>query len=53
MAERLHAMGCTDAVNLDGGGSSTMLVNGKSVVPAPGRGQRPVGNALLVVQKVP
>ena len=53
MAERLHTMGCTDAVNLDGGGSSTLVVNGMSVVPPAGRGQRPVGNALLVVQRRP
>lgn len=53
MAERLRDLGCTDAMNLDGGGSSTLIVGGTSRVPAPGRGQRPVGNALLVVSRQP
>lgn len=51
MAERLLGLGCTDAVNLDGGGSSTMLVAGKSKSPRDERMQRPVGNALLVVRR--
>jgi hypothetical protein len=51
MAERLLKLGCTDAMNLDGGGSSTMLVAGQSKTPAEARLQRPVGNALLVVRR--
>ena len=52
-------LGCTDAINLDGGGSSTMYVHGKphgGVVNYPSdnkqhdhEGQRPVSNAILVL----
>jgi|694.fasta_scaffold23062_3 uncharacterized Zn-binding protein involved in type VI secretion len=51
MAERLLELGCTDALNLDGGGSSTMLVAGQSKTPVEARLQRPVGNALFVVRR--
>jgi uncharacterized Zn-binding protein involved in type VI secretion len=51
MAERLLELGCTDAVNLDGGGSATMMVAGQSKTPRDARQQRPVGNALLVVRR--
>lgn len=52
-------LGCTEAINLDGGGSSTMYVQGKphgGVVNYPSdnhqhdhEGQRPVSNAILVL----
>lgn len=52
-------LGCTEAVNLDGGGSSTMYVHGKphdGVVNYPSdnrrhdhEGQRPVSNAILIL----
>jgi len=52
-------LGCCDAVNLDGGGSSTMYVRGKGeggIVNHPSdngrfdaQGQRPVANAILVL----
>lgn len=44
------ALGMRDAVNLDGGGSSTMVV-GDQVVndPSDGAGERPVGDVLLVL----
>lgn len=52
-------LGCTDAINLDGGGSSTMYVHGKpygGVVNYPSdnrshdhEGQRPVSNAIVVL----
>jgi len=52
-------LGCSDAINLDGGGSSTMYVHGKphgGVVNYPSdnrqhdhEGQRPVSNAILVL----
>ena len=42
-------LGATDALNLDGGGSSTMVVKGSiKNVPSDGR-ERPVVNALLVL----
>ncbi len=47
-------LGCTNALNLDGGGSSTMVVSGK-IVNHPSdnhafdaEGERPVANALVV-----
>lgn len=47
-------LGCTDALNLDGGGSSTMVVRGK-VVNHPcdnkafdSEGERSVANAILI-----
>lgn len=46
----LEALGAREALNLDGGGSSVMLVRGRSVSrPSDGTGERPVVNALLVV----
>jgi exopolysaccharide biosynthesis protein len=44
--------GAVGALNLDGGGSTTMWVRGEGVVSRPsnaGRRQRPVGAALLVL----
>jgi exopolysaccharide biosynthesis protein len=46
LAQRL---GCTDALNLDGGGSSTLWLGGLVMnLPSDGR-ERPVANALFVV----
>ena len=40
----------TDALNLDGGGSTTMVVNGEIVnKPSDAAGARPVGDAILVM----
>jgi uncharacterized protein YigE (DUF2233 family) len=49
LATFLQALGVTDALNLDGGGSSVMIVKGKRVsrTSDPG-GERSVVNALLV-----
>jgi hypothetical protein len=51
MAEFMkETLGCRDAVNLDGGGSTTMVVEGR-VVNQPSDGEeRPVSNAILVVR---
>ena len=48
--ERLcDRLGLTDALNLDGGGSTTMVVNGKIVnKPSDAAGPRPVSDAILV-----
>ena len=32
VANIMKALGCTDAINLDGGGSSCMLVNGQETI---------------------
>ncbi len=60
-AELLRALGATDGINLDGGGSSAMVVrdtrspNGLRVVnkPSDATGERPVANALAVLQRCP
>ncbi|MBR1765561.1 MAG: phosphodiester glycosidase family protein [Bacteroidales bacterium] len=49
-------LGCTEAINLDGGGSTTMYIQDKGVVNYPSdnnrhdhEGQRPVSNAILLL----
>jgi exopolysaccharide biosynthesis protein len=49
-------LGCSEAINLDGGGSSTMYIKDKGVVNYPSdngkhdhEGERPVSNAILVL----
>jgi exopolysaccharide biosynthesis protein len=49
LAELFRALGVTEALNLDGGGSSVMVVRGRRVSrPSDPAGERPVVNALLV-----
>ncbi|MFN6962272.1 MAG: phosphodiester glycosidase family protein [Pyrinomonadaceae bacterium] len=49
LAEFLLEMGATDAINLDGGGSTTMYLNGKVVNrPSDKEGERNVGDAIIV-----
>ncbi len=53
LAEFLRSAGCKDALNLDGGGSSTLFVRG-SVVNRPSDGrERPIANALLLFNLFP
>lgn len=48
LARELVALGALEAMNLDGGGSSTMVVNGRvRNVPSDGR-ERPVSDAILI-----
>jgi hypothetical protein len=48
LASQFVRMGCTDALNLDGGGSSTLWARGQ-VMNTPCEGsERPMGNALLI-----
>ncbi|MHA7297596.1 phosphodiester glycosidase family protein [Pseudarthrobacter sp. MDT3-1] len=50
-AQVAKSLGLTEAINLDGGGSTTMVVNG-AVVNTPsnaGAAERPVGDALVVL----
>ena len=56
LATLLKDLGCTDAVNLDGGGSSTMWTRHHGVVNHPSdnrkfdhAGERPVHNALYLI----
>ncbi len=52
LADFLRKLGAWDAMNFDGGGSTTLVVDGKVVnSPSDPAGERPVGNALLVVAR--
>ena len=52
LAEYLLSLGATDAMNLDGGGSTTMFVDGKVVNhPSDKEGERKVSDAILVTQR--
>lgn len=51
-AEVARALGLRDAVNLDGGGSTTMVAAGRVINdPSDATGERPVGEALLVLPR--
>jgi exopolysaccharide biosynthesis protein len=48
----LKELGCHEALNLDGGGSSCLLINGKeTITPCDKTGQRPVPAVFLVTRK--
>ncbi|MDR9415061.1 MAG: phosphodiester glycosidase family protein [Gracilimonas sp.] len=50
MGEFMSTFGVTDALNLDGGGSTTMVVHDEVVnSPSDGSGERAVANALMLV----
>ncbi len=50
LATHLKNLGCTEALNLDGGGSTTMIVENQIVNrPSDAAGERPVANALLLI----
>lgn len=54
LADFMISLGCAQALNLDGGGSTTMVVRGKVVNhPSDAVGERPVANALLLISKAP
>jgi exopolysaccharide biosynthesis protein len=47
-------LGCVDAYNLDGGGSSTMVLNGKLInKPEGGTEEREIDGAILFVENHP
>jgi exopolysaccharide biosynthesis protein len=52
MATLLQSLGCIEALNLDGGGSSCLLINGKETIkPSDKEGQRPVPAVFMVFRK--
>jgi hypothetical protein len=54
MADFLSSIGVWNAVNLDGGGSTTMVLNGKIInSPSDRTGERPVANSLQVIRVGP
>ena len=49
LADYLFSLGATDAMNLDGGGSTTMFLDGKVVnTPSDKEGERKVSDAIIV-----
>ncbi|MBS1654895.1 MAG: phosphodiester glycosidase family protein [Bacteroidetes bacterium] len=51
-AQLLKDIGCTEAINLDGGGSSCLLVNGKETIkPSDKEGERPVPAVFMIRSK--
>jgi exopolysaccharide biosynthesis protein len=47
----MRALGAVDAVNLDGGGSTTLVIDGELVNrPSDATGERPIGDALLLFE---
>ena len=54
MADFMRSIGVYQGINLDGGGSTTMVVANRIVNrPSDATGERPVANALLVISKEP
>jgi hypothetical protein len=52
LAALLTAFGCTNAINLDGGGSTSMVINNKLTVRPSDKGvERPVMSVLLIKKK--
>jgi exopolysaccharide biosynthesis protein len=48
-AQLLKDLGCVEALNLDGGGSSCMLINGKETIkPSDAAGQRAVPAVFII-----
>ncbi len=53
LAELFIKLECHNSLNLDGGGSTTMWVNGKVVnSPSDPTGERPVSDAILIIEKL-
>jgi hypothetical protein len=51
LADLMARLGAQDAINLDGGGSTTMVIRGAVANrPSDAAGERPVGNALALVE---
>ena len=51
-ATMMKKLGAWNAMNFDGGGSTTMVIGGEVVnTPSDATGEREVGNALVVVRK--
>ncbi len=54
LAEYLLSLGAVDAMNLDGGGSTTMFLDGKVVnTPSDKEGERKIGDAIVVTLRNP
>ena len=52
LANMMSSLSCTNAINLDGGGSSMMVIGGQQVIrPGDAAGERPVLSAIVIKQK--
>jgi exopolysaccharide biosynthesis protein len=51
LAGLMQRLGCTDALNLDGGGSSTLWYEGRVMNQPSDGAPRPVGNALVLMRR--
>lgn len=51
LADEMAALGCREAINLDGGGSSTLWANGKVLNQPSDNHDRGVANALICVRR--
>ena len=51
-ADVARSLGLVDAINLDGGGSTTMVLDGRVIThPSDATGERPVGDAILILPR--
>lgn len=48
VANILHDLGCVEAINLDGGGSTCMLVNGIETIQPSDGSQRAIASAVML-----
>ena len=51
LAAFMKNLGCAEAMNLDGGGSSTFWLNGKVMNSPSDKHERSLANAIIIVQK--
>jgi exopolysaccharide biosynthesis protein len=51
-AQIFKDLGCIEALNLDGGGSSCLLINGKETIKVSDKTQRPVPAVFLIKKKL-
>lgn len=52
LADMMRSLSCTNAINLDGGGSSMMVIGGQQVIrPGDAAGERPVVSAVVIKQR--
>lgn len=50
LGQYMRGLGCVEAMNFDGGGSSTLWVDGRVVNSPSNGGERDIGNALVIVR---
>ncbi|MBI2945139.1 MAG: phosphodiester glycosidase family protein [Candidatus Wallbacteria bacterium] len=53
LSDIFRSLGATDALNMDGGGSTTCWIAGRTVNSPSDRRERPISSALLVLKRAP